>query len=62
MGEIAAASVEQSTGIEPVNRAVSRMDEATQQKATLLEQAVAATASLDEQAAQLQTMVGASRL
>ncbi|WP_408365943.1 MULTISPECIES: hypothetical protein [unclassified Paraburkholderia] len=62
MGEIAAASVEQSTGIEPVNRSVSRMDEATQQKATLLEQAVAATASLDEQAAQLQTMVGASRL
>ncbi|HEX7937009.1 MAG TPA: methyl-accepting chemotaxis protein [Paraburkholderia sp.] len=62
MGEIAAASVEQSTGIEQVNRAVSQMDEVTQQNAALVEEAAAAAASLDEQAARLQTMVGVFHL
>ncbi|RDK02705.1 methyl-accepting chemotaxis protein [Paraburkholderia lacunae] len=62
MSEIAAASLEQSTGIEQVNRAVSQMDEVTQQNAALVEQAAAAAASLDEQAARLQTMVGTFRL
>lgn len=62
MGEIAAASVEQSTGIEQVNVAVTQMDEVTQQNAALVEQAAAAAASLDEQAARLQTMVGAFHL
>jgi methyl-accepting chemotaxis protein len=62
MGEIAAASIEQSTGIEQVNRAVSQMDEVTQQNAALVEQAAAAAASLDEQAARLQTMVGTFRI
>ncbi|CAE6910009.1 Methyl-accepting chemotaxis protein IV [Paraburkholderia domus] len=55
MGEIAAASAEQSTGIEHVNRAISQMDEVTQQNAALVEQAAAA--SLDEQAARLRTTV-----
>jgi len=62
MGEIAAASVEQSTGIEQVNRAVSQMDEVTQQNAALVEQAAAAAASLDEQAARLRTTVSAFRI
>ena len=35
MGEIAAASKEQSTGIHEVNKAVTLMDEATQQNAAL---------------------------
>ncbi|MBO3059288.1 methyl-accepting chemotaxis protein [Burkholderia pseudomallei] len=39
MGEIAAASDEQSTGIDQVSRAVSQMDEVTQQNAALVEQA-----------------------
>ena len=62
MGEIAAASVEQSTGIEQVNRAVSQMDEVTQQNAALVEEAAAAAASLDEQAARLRATVGVFRL
>jgi len=62
MGEIAAASIEQSTGIEQVNRAVSQMDEVTQQNAALVEEAAAAAASLDEQAERLRTTVGVFRL
>ena len=62
MGEIAAASGEQSTGIEQVNRAVSQMDEVTQQNAALVEEAAAAAASLDEQAARLRATVGVFQL
>jgi methyl-accepting chemotaxis protein len=50
MAEIAAASVEQSSGIGQVNQAVSQMDEVTQQNAALVEQAAAAAESLEEQA------------
>jgi len=50
IAEIAAASEEQSSGIEQVNKAVSQMDEVTQQNAALVEQAAAASESLDEQA------------
>ncbi|MBX9757107.1 MAG: PAS domain S-box protein [Pseudomonadaceae bacterium] len=49
MSEIAAASAEQSTGIEEVNGAVSQMDEMTQQNAALVEQAAAAAESMQEQ-------------
>ena len=42
MGEISAASAEQSSGIEQVNRAVAQMDEVTQQNAALVEEAAAA--------------------
>lgn len=45
MGEIAAASSEQSCGIEQVNLAVTQMDQATQQNAALVEQAAAASAA-----------------
>ncbi|MBN3752348.1 chemotaxis protein [Paraburkholderia sp. Tr-20389] len=62
MGEIAAASTEQSTGIEQVNRAVSQMDEVTQQNAALVEQAAAAAGSLDDQAARLRASVSQFRL
>ncbi len=43
VGEIAAASREQSTGIEQVNRAVAQMDETTQQNAALVEEAAASS-------------------
>ncbi|MFM0197891.1 methyl-accepting chemotaxis protein [Paraburkholderia strydomiana] len=46
MGEIAAASTEQSKGIGQVNRAGTQMDEVTQQNAALVEQAAAAANSL----------------
>ncbi len=50
MSEVAAASTEQSDGIEQVNRAVVQMDEATQQNAALVEETTAAAMSLAEQA------------
>ena len=50
IAEIAAASQEQSTGIEQVNKAIMQMDEVTQQNAALVEEAAAASESLDEQA------------
>ncbi|TDQ89895.1 methyl-accepting chemotaxis protein [Paraburkholderia silvatlantica] len=59
MGEISAASEEQSGGIEQVNRAVTQMDTVTQQNAALVEQAAAAAASLEEQTRQLQNVLGA---
>jgi methyl-accepting chemotaxis protein len=49
IAEIAAASAEQSAGIEQVNQAVSQMDEITQQNAALAEQASAASVSMAEQ-------------
>jgi methyl-accepting chemotaxis protein len=53
MGEIMAASQEQTTGIEQINQAISQMDQATQQNAALVEQAAAAAGSLQEQAGSL---------
>ncbi|MBR8252346.1 methyl-accepting chemotaxis protein [Burkholderia ambifaria] len=62
MTEIAAASNEQRDGIEQVNRAVSQMDQVSQQNAALVEQAAAAAASLEEQADGLRRAVGAFRV
>jgi methyl-accepting chemotaxis protein len=53
MSEIAAASEEQSAGIEQINQAVVQMDEVTQQNAALVEESAAAAGSLQEQAAAL---------
>ncbi|SAL24688.1 methyl-accepting chemotaxis protein [Caballeronia turbans] len=57
MGEIAAASEEQSSGIEQVSRAVTQMDEVTQQNAALVEEAAAAAQSLEDQATRLRQAV-----
>ncbi|WP_321849392.1 methyl-accepting chemotaxis protein [Burkholderia diffusa] len=62
MGEISAASDEQSTGIEQVNRAVGQMDSVTQQNAALVEQAAAAAASLEEQTRQMKAVVSEWRV
>ncbi|MGT2489782.1 methyl-accepting chemotaxis protein [Cupriavidus basilensis] len=62
IGEIAAASSEQSTGIEQVNQAVGQMDQVTQQNAALVEQAAAAAQSLDEQAHKPRDTVATFRL
>ncbi len=53
MAEITAASVEQSNGIEHVNRAINEMDQVTQQNAALVEEASAASEAMQEQAAAL---------
>jgi methyl-accepting chemotaxis protein len=50
VAEIAAASHEQSSGIDQVNKAVMQLDELTQQNAALVEQASAASQSMAEQA------------
>ena len=53
VGEIAAASQEQSAGIDQVNKAVMQMDEVTQQNAALVEESAAAARALEEQASDL---------
>ncbi len=50
MAEITIASQEQSAGIEQVNKAVMQMDEMTQQNAALVEEAAAASESVETQA------------
>ncbi|MEC4723888.1 methyl-accepting chemotaxis protein, partial [Noviherbaspirillum sp. CPCC 100848] len=62
MNEITAASQEQSSGIEQVNRAIAEMDEMTQQNAALVEQAAAAADSMQNQAAALAQAVAVFRL
>lgn len=62
MAEIAAASEEQSNGIEQVNTAVSQMDEMTQQNAALVEEAAAAAESMREQADMLAEAVAVFKL
>jgi methyl-accepting chemotaxis protein len=57
VAEIAAASREQSSGIEQVNKAVMQMDEMTQQNAALVEEATAASQSMADQARDLTTMM-----
>ncbi|KAF1043262.1 MAG: Methyl-accepting chemotaxis protein II [Herbaspirillum frisingense] len=57
VGEISAASQEQSSGIAEVGRAITQMDEGTQQNAALVEQAAAAAQSLQDQAATLAGLV-----
>ncbi len=62
MGEISAASQEQSLGIEQVNQAITQMDEITQQNAALVEQAAAASESMREQAEHLAQAVAIFKL
>ncbi|EAM6445213.1 HAMP domain-containing protein [Salmonella enterica subsp. enterica serovar Holcomb] len=62
MLDIAAASDEQSRGIVQVSQAISEMDKVTQQNSSLVEEASAAAASLEEQAARLTQAVDAFHL
>ena len=62
IGEITAASTEQSSGIGQVNTAVTQLDQMTQQNAALVEQSAAAAESLKEQAQALTRAVGSFRL
>jgi methyl-accepting chemotaxis protein len=55
---ISAATRAQSEGIGEINRAVSQMDQVTQQNAALVEEAAAAAASLKEQASRWTQVVG----
>jgi methyl-accepting chemotaxis protein len=62
MAEIAAASDEQSTGIEQVNQAIVQMDNVTQQNAALVEEAAAAAESMQGQAEVLMRAVSIFKL
>ena len=58
MAEIAAASQEQTTGIEQVNTAVTQMDQVTQPNAAQTEELSSTAQALAAQAKQLQALVG----
>ena len=62
MGEISAASNEQSLGVNQVGEAVTQMDQATQQNAALVEEMAAAASSLKSQAQDLVQSVAVFRL
>jgi len=62
INEISAASNEQSDGIEQINQAITQMDEVTQQNAALVEEAAAASQSLQIQAQHLEEAVGVFKL
>ncbi len=62
MGEISAASSEQSMGVQQVGEAVNQMDQTTQQKAALVEVMAAAASSLRTQAQDLVQMVAIFKL
>jgi len=62
MAEIASSSREQASGIEQVNKAVTMMDDVTQQNAALVEQASAAALALTEHARNLTQLIAGYRV
>jgi len=62
IAEIAAASIEQASGIDQVNNAVTQMDNMTQDNAALVEEAAAASRSMEEQAQVLMQQVNYFKL
>ena len=59
MGEISAATREQSTGVAQVGQAITQLDQTTQQNAALVEEMAAAASSLSSQAQDLVQTVSA---
>ncbi|WHO75456.1 methyl-accepting chemotaxis protein [Rhizobium sp. BT03] len=62
MDSIATSAKEQSIGLSEVNVAVNRMDQTTQQNATMVQQSTAASDSLAQQAQTLRELVAQFRL
>ncbi|MEB2398488.1 MAG: methyl-accepting chemotaxis protein [Alcaligenaceae bacterium] len=62
MGEISAATTEQSSGIDQINRAVTQMDHVTQQNAVLVQDAAASAVSLSEQVNSISSVVAGYKL
>ena len=62
MHEIAAASIEQSRGIDQIGRAVEQMDRMTQQNAALVEDSAASARLLEDQAKALHAAIGVFKL
>jgi methyl-accepting chemotaxis protein len=57
VAEMAAATEEQSSGIDQINHAIANMDTATQQNAALVEESAAAAKMMQQHAQQLQELV-----
>jgi methyl-accepting chemotaxis protein len=62
IAEITAASQEQASGIDQVNKAIMQMDETTQQNAALVEEATSASESMKDQAKELMRQVGSFKM
>jgi methyl-accepting chemotaxis protein len=62
VAEIASSSREQASGIEQVNKAITMMDDVTQQNAALVEEASAAAQALTEQASNLSQLIARYRV
>jgi methyl-accepting chemotaxis protein len=62
VSEIANASMEQSTGIEQINKALTQMDEVTQQNSALVEENAATAKTLEGQAKSMDERVAGFRL
>lgn len=62
MGEITAASQEQTGGIEQVNEALIQMDQTTRQNATVVEDATAAASSLQAQSRHLEKLISTFKI
>ncbi|MBP2303507.1 methyl-accepting chemotaxis protein [Azospirillum picis] len=62
VSEIAAASREQTVGIDEINRAISNMDQMTQQNSALVEESAAASRTLQESSAGLLALVGVFKI
>jgi methyl-accepting chemotaxis protein len=62
MSDISAASTEQSLEIEQIHKGITQMDAVTQQNAALVEQAAAASESLQEEASSLTRSVSVFKL
>ncbi|MDQ6953127.1 MAG: methyl-accepting chemotaxis protein [Mariprofundaceae bacterium] len=57
IAEIAAASQEQSQGVDQINKAITQLDSAVQQNAALVEETAASSANLDQESNDLLGMV-----
>jgi hypothetical protein len=62
VNEIAAASQEQSAGIEHINQAIGQIDEVTQRNLALVEEGAAASRSLHDRAGSLAHVVSVFKL
>ena len=62
MGEISAASQDQTVGIDQINQAMSQMDQVTQQNAALVEESAAAAQSLEAQAKNMVDLVSVFKI
>jgi methyl-accepting chemotaxis protein len=62
VADIAAASAEQSTGLEQINKALAQMDEVTQQNSALVEENAATAKTLESQAVVMSEKVSIFRI